>query len=176
MQIAVRPCKHNPSLFSHHLCDAAFPVFHHQLWQQSCHTRKQIIIKVTEQLSDNTKEQHWHISTVPGHRAISVYGPTSTQLLPLEFSIITTPSDTVAFLHRDSEKKNLLCTNWFIYIKGFAFFKFIYFLFQVASQHKRYMYMCHNVVLLVSSVLFFSVVVAPPRSQANIISKWIPWH
>lgn len=69
----------------------AVPVFQHQLWQQSCH-RKQIIIIMTERSTDNTKEQHWHINTVPGHHVITVYRPVSAQLPPLRSSIISTPS------------------------------------------------------------------------------------
>lgn len=87
VQMVVHSCKHNPSL----LC-VAVSLFSNGGFDNRCHTRKQIIIKLTEWSSDNTKDQHWHINTVEGHCTITVYGPAPAQLPPLESSIITTPS------------------------------------------------------------------------------------
>lgn len=78
------------------LCVAGFPCFPSPARQQSCQTRKQIIIKATERSSDNTKEHHWHINTVPGHHVITVYRPTAAQLPPLQSSLITTLSHAEA--------------------------------------------------------------------------------
>lgn len=103
---SLHSCKNTPLLSSLHLCVAASLVFQHQLWQQSCHRRKQNIIKVSECSCDNTKGQHWHINTVSGHNAITVYRPAPAQLPPLQSSIITTRSNVESvtpslFFHRE---------------------------------------------------------------------------